>query len=83
MCTGTRVHHEQTFKGSSYGGALAEHDAEGGRLAAVQRRVGPGRYCSPRRTIPFNSITNGYRCVSMTSRAMGQVDIARQDTGCH
>ena len=35
--------------------ALAEHDAEGGRLRAVRRRAGPGRYCSPRHMMPLNS----------------------------
>ena len=58
-------------------GALAEHDAEGGRLRAVRRRVGPGRYCSPHHRMPINSRNESYRRVSMTWRESGLVDTPR------
>jgi len=42
---------------------------------------GPGRYCSPRHRMPFNSRIEGAKCVSMTGRAMGSADIARHVIG--
>jgi len=36
----------------------------------------PGRYCSTRHRMPFDSGNDGQTCVSMTRRAKGRVDMA-------
>jgi len=45
--------------------------------------VGPARCCSPRHKMLFYSRNEGSQCVSMTRRAMGLADVARDVIACH
>ena len=49
--------------------------------ANVHLLIGPGSSCTPRHRMPFHSMNEGSKCVSMTWRGL-PVDIARHITEC-
>jgi hypothetical protein len=78
------AHSKPPRRGAGYGGGEPVHYALTPSSPNVQTvrlrpcrfghrihllRLGPGRYCSPRHRMPFNSIIAGQHCVSVTWRA--------------